>query len=348
MPRRAFFPSSQSRVLQGFAVAVALACLSGVAAAQNPLLGPGAVKKSPLRGSTISVTNAVTLNTIDRDADLTYNPTYAVSTSAAMRYWVTDNINLRLGFGFSREITNNDFTTQRDELLLDDTTLGVGAMLWNIPVVDVLAIGAFDLRFPTGPFSQAQTMIVAAQPRAIFYKQFEPLGFNLTFVTGFNRMFNEYFTESAAGPYEICPSVALGCDPTDTGVRNVKLRLINAFAVGIFPAPWYGASASVTVLHDYLYPRSEGRVSNERGADVTELSATFVPQEEQNTRTLMAYNLEAFVLPHQSITLAVGASTFGPQRAPDSSNYAPFINRFTNLVVDVRINVAAAIALVED
>lgn len=336
MPSRAFPSTPQHLAISGFATIVVLLVLSGVASAQNPLLGPGAVAKSPWRGSTVSVSNAVSLNTIDRDAQLTYNPFYSVNTAANMRYWVSDQVNLRLGLGFSREITNNDFTTRRDEFVLNDTTFGVGAMLWNIPVVNVLAIGAFDLRFPTGPFSQAQTLYVAAQPRVILYKQFKPLGFNLTFVTGFNRMFNEFTTASSESPYLNCPALAAGCDPTNTGVRNAKLRLINAFAMGIFPRPWLGASASATVIHDYLYAKSADEVD------------TFVAQEEQNTRTLMAYNMEAFVLPHQSITLAVGASTFGPQRAPDSSNYAPFINRFTNLVVDVRINVAAAIALVED
>lgn len=335
MPNRANPSTRQPRVIGGLAAIATLLCLTGIAAAQNPLLGPGAQVKSPWRGSFVNVTNSVSVNTLDEDAQLTYNPNYTLSTTANMRYWLNDQINLRLGVGFSREFTNNDFTTQDGEIFLNDTTIGVGAFMWSIPVINVLTIGAFDLRLPTGPFSQAQTLIVAAQPRVIFFKQFGFIGFNVAYVTGFNRNFNEFTTASTESASQFCPVLA-DCVPTDTGVRNPRLRLVNALALGIQPTGWFGMSSSVTVLHDYLYPKAEA------------ITETFAPQEEQNTRTLMAYNIEAFFLPHPTLILAVGASSFGPQRMPNAENYRPFFNRFTNIVADVRINVSQALALLED
>lgn len=306
---------------------------SGHAFAQNPLLGAGKVAKSPIRGSFINIANAVSINTLDRDEQLTYNPLYTISTTANMRYWLNDQINLRLGVGFSRELTNNDFTTRRDEIVLNDTTLGVGAFLWKIPVVNVLTIASLDLRFPTGPFSQAQTLRVAVQPRVILFKQFSGLaGLNMTFVTGFNDQFFKYTTASADGPGRFCPGAALGCDPTDTGVRNTRMRLVNAFAMGLQPTSWVGASGSVAVLHDYLYPAADQQ------------SEAFAPLEEQNTRTFMAYNLEVFFIPMSAFQIAIGASTFGAQRAPNGDNRTPFFNLNTNLVAELRINVANAIA----
>lgn len=315
-------------------IALSIGLLAGAAQAQNPLLGAGKVSKSPIRGSFINVNNTVSLNTLDRDAQLTYNPLYSIGTTANMRYWLNDSINLRLGVGFSREITNSDFTTQDGEILLNDTNIGVGGVLWTIPVVDIIAIGAFDLRLPTSPFSQAQTLIFAAQPRLIFFKPFSGMaGFNMSVVTGFNRMFNEFTTGSSDGPERFCPSAALGCDPTDSGVRNARLRLVNALAMGIQPTSWVGASASVAHLYDYLYPKAE-----------EDVESSFVPQQEQNTRSFLAYDLEVFFIPAPAFQIAIGASTFGAQRAPNGDNRAPFFNLNTNLVAEVRINVANALA----
>lgn len=315
-------------------IALVVGLLAGAAHAQNPLLGPGKQSKSAIRGSFINVSNAVSLNTFDEDAQLTYNPMYSISTTANMRYWLNDKVNLRLGVGFSREITNNDFTTQNGEILLNDTTFGVGGVLWNIPVVNILTIAAFDVRLPTGPFSQAQSLIFSAQPRIILFKPFSGMaGFNMSFVTGFNRNFNEFTTGSSEGAGRVCSSAALGCDPTDSGVRNNRMRMINALAMGIQPTSWVGASASVAYLHDYLYDKADDDVQ-----------ADFVPQEEQNTRSLVAYNLEVFFIPAPALQLAIGASTFGAQRAPNGDNRTPFFNRNTNLVADVRINVANALA----
>ena len=314
-------------------LALSIGLLAGAAHAQDPLLGPGKVSKSAIRGSFVNVTNSVSFNTFDKSAELTYNPLYSISTTANMRYWLNSQINLRLGVGFSREITDNDFTTQDGEILLNDTSIGVGGVLWTIPVVNIITIAALDLRLPTSPFSQAQSMILSVQPRIILFKPFSGMaGFNMSFVTGFNDMFYEYKTASSEGAGRFCPTAALGCDPTDTGVRNVRMRLINALAAGIQPTSWVGASASVAILHDYLYPRSD------------ELVEAFVPIEEQNTRTLMAYNLEVFFIPAPAFQLAIGASTFGLQRAPNGDNRRPFFNRNTNLVADVRINVANALA----
>lgn len=306
---------------------------SGHAAAQEPSSEAKAAARSPIRGSSINVANAVSINTLDRDEQLTYNPLYTISTTANMRYWLNDQINLRLGVGFSRELTNSDFTTRRDEIVFNDTTFGVGASLWKIPVVDVLTIASVDLRFPTGPFSQAKTLRVAVQPRVVLVKRFSGLaGLNLSFATGFNRQFFEYTTASADGPGRFCPGAALGCDPTDTGVRNTRMRLINSFAVGVQPLSWVGANGSVTVLHDYLYPAAAPQ------------SEAFAPLEEQNTRTFMAYNLEVFFIPMSAFQIAIGASTFGAQRAPNGDNRTPFFNLNTNLVAELRINVANAIA----
>jgi hypothetical protein len=339
MPRTGFHRRPETRATRAFFGLLLLGGLlmAGTAHAQNPLLGAGKVAKSPIRGSFINIGNALSINTIDRDAQLTYNPLYTVTTTANMRYWLNNQINLRLGVGFSREITNNDFTTQRDEIVLNDTTFGVGAFLWKIPVVDILTIGSLDLRFPTGPFSQAQTMRVSVQPRIIFFKQFSGLaGLNLAFVTGFNDQFFQYQTGSADGPARFCAGAALGCDPTDTGVRNARLRLVNALAVGTQPTSWVGTSASVAVLHDYLYPQAD------------EPREAFQPIEDQDTRTFLAYNLEVFFIPAAAFQIAFGASTFGAQRAPNGQTRTPFFNLNTNLVAELRINVANAIASFKD
>lgn len=315
-------------------IALAIGLLAGAAHAQNPLLGAGKVSKSAIRGSFINVANTVSLRTFDEGAQLTYNPLYAINTTANMRYWLNDKVNLRLGVGFSREITNNDFTTQDGEIVFNDTTVGVGGVLWNIPVVNVLAIGAFDVRLPTGPFSQAQTMIFAAQPRIILFKPFSNMaGFNIAFVTGFNRMVNEFTTATADGPARFCPAAALGCDPTDTGVRNARMRLVNVLSLGIQPTSWVGGTASVAYLHDYLYEKADD-----------DIEAAFVPQEEQNTRSFVFYNLEVFFIPVPAFQIAVGANSFGAQRAPNGDNRTPFFNLNTNLVAEVRINVANALA----
>ncbi|MCB9549699.1 MAG: hypothetical protein H6706_28160 [Myxococcales bacterium] len=307
-----------------------------LAVALTGLLAAGGGQAAPAwRGSSITVSNVVSLNTLDESAEPTYNPYYVVQTTFAPQWWLTDQLYLRGSIGFSREITDSDITTRDGETVLSDTTLGLGAQLWKIPVVGIDTAASLDVRLPTGPYSQAQTLVAAVSPAVSLRRTFpSALGFSVGYRVGMTRFFHEYTTGELDSPYlQGCRTAAVGCEPfLNTGVRNTRVRLSQSGSLSLSPWSWVSASAGATWLHDYLHPATVPAEVN------------FEPQAPQDTRTTLSWSLELAFVPFDALTIALGTSTTNPQRAPNGDNYDPFINRNTELALDLRLDVAALAA----
>ena len=58
----------------------------------------------------------------------------------------------------------------------------------------------------------------------------------------------------------------------------------------------------------------------------------------------MSYGLSARIGPFAGLTTSIGASTFNPQLAPNSTYYRPVFNRYTQLSIDLSFDISSVVA----
>ncbi|MCA9545082.1 MAG: hypothetical protein KC613_11850 [Myxococcales bacterium] len=319
---------------------IALA-LPAPAAAQQLLQGAGDSgdgPRSPFRGSMLFYSNAVSVTSLKKDNDLTYNPMYAMQLTLLPRYWVSDKAFLRGILTVIHEFTEEDSNTYQNETQITDTTVGIGAPLWTLPVVDINTSATFDLRLPTSKWSRQQDLYFALQANLNASKNFKLLdGLNVSYTFGAVRFFHGYTTgrtlEARNGETSGPESPFFSATPNDfinNGVRNPRIRIMHTAALSLSFTSWLSVSASATAMHDFLYPTMDVNPGVQAQADI-------------DARDSMFYSTEIAFQPLDALGLAIVANTFNPQLDPNPNNtyYTPFFNRFTNLLAQVRLNVGA-------
>jgi len=302
----------------------------------DPFLG--SASKKPWRGSQVVYSNTFSLISLDRSAELTYNPNYSMTWSFRPRWWFGDNFFLRAALDVTRELTEADQTTYSDEAWLGDLSVVAGlARLWTIPVVGIDLSGDIAFTFPTSKASQASTLVLAVAPRLRLSKSFPLLkslilGANLRATPYLHR----YTTGELASPrITNCSASEAGCGAfLNSGSRNAFLRLTPSLDATLVIFDWMGVSLAYGWIVDWLHSASGGE-------DVV----SWVPQEPQNQRYYSFFQLNVFFDPTDYLEVGLNLLTYAPQLAPDSSYYNPLFNRYTTLSVDVILRVDGFIAL---
>jgi len=289
---------------------------------------------SPIRGTQLFFRNIGTAISMDKNAELTYNPYYAMELGFAARWWFWKHLYLLADVDVSREITNADDTTRQGEYWWGDVRGGFGGSAPPIPWVGIVVSGRVSAYLPTSKLSKARTLLVSLRPELSISRRFDLLhGITLSYGLQVTRNFHEYTTSQRELP------LVPGCEGSDCarflnfGYRNSAWRLTNLAALSVDFFDWLGISADAAVVVDYLYP---SRAGDER--------VSYEPQKPTDERYLMVYGLELYGQPMDSLSLAVGAVTANPQLAPDSSLEKPFFNRYTQLYFDVRFNIDGFVA----
>ena len=277
------------------------------------------------KGSSLTYSNAVSLNSLDKGAEQDYNPYYGMLMTLAPRYWFLPRSFVSARLSLDKELTEPDDTTYKGETRLSDLTLGVGSILhtWDFGLT---TFGSVSARLPTSLASQARTMQTVLGGLIALTQALGSFG-SMSYVFGVNYNAFKYTTGELETPrIGSCAGASVGCDPfLNTGVRNAPWNTNHSVSLNVFPASWLFVSASVAWLTSYLYPAS---AQDER--------VSVIPQEPTNRRHAMSYGLEVDLQPKQWLILALALNTFNPQLAPDSTYYRPFLNRFSTLSLDLR------------
>lgn len=298
------------------------------------LAGEAGADKSPMRGSTVAYRNAVTAYTLDQDAELTYDPYYAMMLDVSPRYWLTDDLDVHASFGISKELTDSNWTSERHETIPGDLSLGLGiASLGRIPIVDIDTSAGLDFKLPTSPSSRARTLLFGVTPRASLSRRFGLLeGLTLSYGLAVSRYEYDFTTGELESERLPCAPTAVGCDRfLNSGVRNVTWRMQHRVGLSLGLVDWLSVSIGAAAIRDYLHD-----------AVVTD-DVNFVPHEPTDTRELMGYDMALTVSALSPVIISIGSSTVNPQLDPSSSAYRPFFNRFTTLFVDLRLDAAALV-----
>jgi len=293
--------------------------------------------KSAWRGSEIAFRNSVTAISLDRSADLTYNPFWGMALELSPRFWFDNVWSVGASIEIQREITQADDTTLRDETLISDLGVRVGASNFaKIPGVDIDLSASLGLTFPTSLASQGDTLMFALSPSLRLGRTFSSVldGLTIGYSARFTKNFHQYTTGELESPS--VPGCFVGqtgsCDRfLNTGYRNVSFRFSNGFDLSLDFTSWLSLSADFAIIVSWVHDNiDDERVSH------TELEPT-------NTRYALAADLGLSARWWKPLEVRIGASTVNPQLRSDGDRFAPFFNRFTTLYLDLRLDVAALV-----
>ena len=118
--------------------------------------------KAPYRDSEVVYRNVVSARSFNRNADLTYNPYYAMELELSPTFWLGEHLFSALDVSLVRELTNSDTTTKEGETVLQDIYLAFGApKVVTIPVVKIDVSPSIRFYTPASKVSRARTRAVA-------------------------------------------------------------------------------------------------------------------------------------------------------------------------------------------
>ena len=289
------------------------------------------VKKAVWRNTLFIYENAVSAYSFSKEAELTYNPYYAMSYAFIPRFYLYKGMSLRLNWSFEQELTNSDMTTKKHEVYWSDVNLDwVWGGAATIPGVDVYFTPKVRFTLPASKGSQARTLYVAIGPGFDFLKTFDVLGgITLQWAFRYTKYFNKYSGAVSEDSILECPGTQASCPYYGLGPRNPSHSFTNAFLLELRPIDKLYFVLQVAVINRLLYDNTETSVDIIGGSyDLQESS------NNSNHQGLMQYVFEIGydVLPFMSVGL--GANTYNPMLAPNSEYYAPFFNRYTTLYLD--------------
>jgi hypothetical protein len=293
---------------------------------------PAEVKPPIWAGSTLTYRNAATALSTSRSAELTYNPYYEMSLTAAPVLRLHDKVNVGLQASVSRELTNSDYTTRRGEFEWSDLTLRFGFPgIYTIPVAEIRISADLPFAFPTSRISRARTTIVAMSPGISLSRRFDVLsGITLRYGLRGTYWWNRYET----GQYER-PTID-GCVTDCAQFRameslNTTWRIANSFGLDVAFIEQLSLGISFAVVRD--------DVGQPPVADVS-----FVPITPTDARFSNSAGVALTWQAIDALALTLGAETAHPQLRPGPGEYyAPFFNRYTVTYLDATLDFGALI-----
>jgi hypothetical protein len=328
----------------------ATASVSLEASAKPEAKEDGPPKDLPFyRGSALSYRNTVSAISFNKDAEPDYNPYYLMTFGIAPRFWTGEKGYLNLNIDISREITESDWTTQAGETILGDISFGAGlANLYKIPVLGIGISTSVSFIVPSSKGSQARTMILGIKPGLSLSRRFDVLsGLSLGYNLGATKTFHEYTTvQREDSMIEDIKQSAIVNTRTmasymNTGVRNASWGLTNMFTAGLEFVSWLGMGINVGVAHSFLY-EFEDDYEGLYGEDEVDIS--YENTDASNVRYTMIYGADLHSTPIPSLSISLGASTANPMLSPDSTYESPFVNRYTAIYLDLRLDIAGLVS----
>ena len=289
-------------------------------------------KPSVWRESEVTYRNTASLLSVKKDEELTYNPYYAMWLGASLRGWFSKVFYGGVDVGVTREVTDADDTTMSGEYLLDDIELSAGAArFYTIPKADITISASATVITPTSKLSDSRSLLLGIRPAVSLGRKFDVLeGLSLEYAFSTTKFFNRHTTAQRDAPLiPGCSSSDGFCDSfTHMGDRNPEWRLANQAAVSLDFTPWIGASLSGAIVTDLLYPQ-----------EAPDPAVSLEPVAGTDLRYNMEYNAEVYALPVKWLTVALGLYTYNPQLSPDSTYEKPFVNRYSTVYLDLRLDI---------
>ena len=331
------------------ALAIALVCFAAPAAQAarpEPMIANKNAARDSLRRfrlSTVTVRSMATALSLDRSAELTWNPYVASNVEIAPRFFFTDSLSLATSLDITHELTNSDWTRERREATLSDFRASLIARdFLKIPGLGATVSGSIGVTLPTSKSSQGDTMLFTLSPSVRIGRAFPKVlgGMAFGYSARLTKLFHRTTTAEYAEP--VIPNCVPGpnseCDRfINTGFRNASFRLMHGLDFSLGLTPWCFVSLDLSAFVSWLYPTS-----------FEDPRESFAPQAGTDMRHAIYTDLGVSFLPWSPLEVRIGASAFHQALAPDSTPYALGVNRFSTLYLELRLDIAGAMSLLHD
>lgn len=295
----------------------------------------------PFRGSIFIYENAISAaHALDLSPDATFF--YGMSYSLRPRYYVRDWFSLRLRLDLEQELTDSASTTNQREPILSDTTLDFYFQDLLADVSESFELEAFlRFGFPSSKASQARTQYLSGTLGLYAYYTAPVLeGLRIGYEFYISKYFNQYTSATQEVQPDLCMHDSESC--FGSGARNPAWLMRNTVSVEFSPIEDLTLAVSVIFYDYFLYKNSDVTTADLPVGVVTDdPDGEAIAEDPLNTnrRSNIWYTIDITYNVTPYIGLSIGTSTLNPQLAPDSTYYAPFFNRYTQVYFDVTLTI---------
>ena len=115
----------------------------------------------PWRGSTFVLGQTVNPNSFGRDAQLSYDPQYAITLDLELQWHFSPDVYASIEQGLEVELTDSDSTVEPQQLLLTDTSLSLDSRIWQHGLT-----ASRHLAMTAGAQLLAPSSLASQQPRS--------------------------------------------------------------------------------------------------------------------------------------------------------------------------------------
>ena len=310
------------------------------------------VKKYPFRGSELVWFQSLGAMGLVKSSDLTWKPYYDWLWRIYPRYHITDKLSIRAKLGVEIEWTNSpDTTTQREPNFEDIWLDVVYSPAWTIPVAKIDITPSLRLVVPTSKLARAESLYLGIGPGVTFKRSFnlpKHMTLDLTYSFRYIKNLNQYTTVQYQGqPLAGCSSTPDAGDcgaGLQSGASAVSHQFLNMLVAdwGITKKLNFELFVGFFNYLSYGVPNATVPIS---GGETVSLGQDPVNNTQQ--RATIWYLVSADYQIHPTVKLGLAVSSWNPQLAPDSTYYAPFINRYTQFVLSTTIALDHVVANIE-
>jgi hypothetical protein len=305
------------------------------------------IKTYPFRNSTFLWGQNLSALTLDRGAELTYDPVYSWLMRFQPRYYVTKQLQLRLKVGLAVEWTNADDTTTYHEPLWEDIWLdAVYGNLYKDRFTGIAVTPTLRFTLPVSKASRARSLYLGIAPGFNLMRGFKlphHMTLNVAYAFSYTKYLNEYTTVQYEAPTIMtCTGGGGVCDRfSHSGARNPSHLFMNSFVVDWGITKKLKFSGMFGVVNALLYDLTPAAITVAGGTNV---DVATDPHNNVSLRAAMIYSFELAYDVHPAISVSLGSYTYNPQLTEGSSYRAPFFNRYTELVLSTTISLDRIVA----
>jgi hypothetical protein len=310
------------------------------------------IKRYPFRESSMVWFQSLGAMGLVKSSELTWKPYYDWLWRVYPRYYFTDKLSLRVKVGLEIEWTNSpDTTTQREPNWEDIWVDIVYSPVWTVPRARIEITPSLRLVIPTSKLARAETQYIGIGPGFALRRSFDlprRMSLELSYAFRYTKFINHYTTLQYQGqPLAGC---AAGPDSGNcgaglqSGASSVSHQFINMLAADLNITKKLTVELFVAFFNYLTYGVPSATVQLPGGEMVT-LGPD--PGMNVNHRASVWYLLSAEYQIHPIVRLGLAVSTWTPQLAPDSTYYAPFVNRYTQFVLSTTIALDHVVARIE-
>lgn len=292
-----------------------------------------AKKGAPYRGTSIGYgLTTVPARTFDPSFQKTYQPTLMHQLDLRPEWHVGSQFYLRARFLLAQEFFTGNASTYNNQVVYSDPSLDLGMAGIEDPFAKIKVAGSLRLIGGVSKSSTSETKIVTLAPGLSLSRSFKVLsGIQVRYDGRLGKHFHRFTTRQNQGPdvAALCAPGDISCHANSTGDLNTHTDIVHGPAVAISPTEKLSFSSSFLMYRGWRYAPSPSEFDG----------VMYNPQVDSGTSNAWGLSAGASYQLIPELSLSLSGSSFAGQLQGDSTRQNPFLNRYTNLSLELGLDV---------